>query len=379
MTKTNTIRAAALAALVATPFASVPAAGPFQVRRSSVAQEVSTAPPIATVATSPYDEDVVSTFSVSDFYYEVYDASGVALAISVQLNPVTQVIRIGFDDGNPASAPVSASASSLAVVPSTILADGLQSATITVVPRDADGVRLGTGLSISLDASLLWPAQLSGPIVDLGDGSYEAHAVAIVPGTGTVRAVVEGVGLSAQPTIVATPLDPSGSLRDLAISMLAGLAGPAGPLSTLQAEAGEGSPQAQDLAEAIARANAALATLVEGDTSKDENVLKIDFDAILTLVEGVMESPGSLDPQDVRDVMDDLIGIARLIVQWHIDRASDACGVCDGSVNTMKVCYAVSALDEGDALREAVDPDWGKIVDVYAQAVEWALQAFHGC
>src|SRR5262245_23233986 len=276
MTKTNTIRAAALAALVSAPFVSVPAAGPFQVRRSSVAQEVSTAPPVATVATSPYDEDVVSTFSASDFYYEVYDASGSALAISVQLNPATHAIRIGFDDGNPTSAPVSASASSLTVAPSSILADGLQTATITVVPRDADGVMLGTGLAIAIDAPLLWPAQLSGPVVDLGNGSYQAHAVALVPGTGVVRAVVEGVTLSGLPPIVAPPLDPSGSLRDRAIAMLSGLTGSGGPLAALEAQAGPGSPQAQALAEAISRAREAIAVLVAGDTTRDENVVKTD-------------------------------------------------------------------------------------------------------
>ena len=47
----GTIRAAALVALVATPFAIAPAAGPFQVRRATSAQLVSTAPPLATIAT----------------------------------------------------------------------------------------------------------------------------------------------------------------------------------------------------------------------------------------------------------------------------------------------------------------------------------------
>lgn len=373
------IRAATLAILVATPFVSVPAAGPFQVRRAAIAQAVSAAPPVATVATSPYDEDLVSTLSATDFYYEVYDASGSQLAISVLMNPVTHVIRIGFDDANATSAPVNASASSVAVAPASILADGVQAATITVEPRDADGALLGTGLTIALDASLLWPAHLSGPVVDLGNGTYQAQAVASVSGTGSVRVVVEGVSLAALPTITATPLDPSGSLRDLAIATLSGMTGPGGPLAALAADAGSGTPQAAALAAATARANQALATLVNGDTTRDDNVLKTDFDAVFDLLEGVMASPGALDPQDVRDTMDDLLGVARLIAEWHIERASGACGVCEGSGDPRKVCNAIASMTSADAMRAAISPDWSAVVDEYARAVEWALQALHGC
>lgn len=379
MTKNQMIRAAALAVLVATPFASVPAVGPFQVRRATTAQAVSSAPPLATIATSPFDDDAGSTFVASDYYYEVYDASGEALEISVQLNPVTHRIRIGFDDANAASAPVDASASSIAVAPASILADGRQTATLTVEPRDADGVLLGRGLTITADPSLLWPAHLSGPFVDFGDGSYQALAVASVPGTGSVRVIVEGVRLAALPTITATPLDPSGSLRDLAIATLSGMTGQGGPLAALSAGTGSGGPQAAALAAATARANQALATLVNGDTMRDENVLKTDFDAVLDLLEGVMASPGALDAQDVRDTMDDLLGVARLIAEWHIERASDACGVCEGSGDPRKVCNAITSMASADAMRAAISPNWGAVVDEYARAVEWALQAFHGC
>jgi hypothetical protein len=379
MTTNDMIRAAALAALVATPFASVPAAGPFQVRRATAPQAVSSAPPLATIATSPFDDDFASMLSVSDFYYQVYNASGSALSISVQTNPATHTIRIGFDDSNTASAPVDASLSSIAVAPSSIQADGLQTALITVEPGDADGVLLGTGLSIAIDASLLWPAQLSGPIVDLGDGSYQALAVASVPGTGSVRAIVEGVSLTALPTITATPLDPSGSLRDLAITMLSGMTGSGGPFEALISAAGPGTPQAAALAAARARANAALATLANDDPNRDDNVLKTDLDAVLSLLAGVLASPGTLDPQDVRDTMDDLLGVARLIAQWHIERATTACGVCDGSGNPNRLCDAIASFAEADEMRAAIDPDWTAVVDAYAWAVERALQAYHSC
>lgn len=228
MNKNHTIRAAAVVAILTTPFASVPATGPFQLRKATTAAAVFTAPAAATVVISPYDgEPLVS--GGTRYYYGVYDAAGQALDISVQPNTVTQTIRISFNDGNAASAPVNATVSSLTVAPASISADGLQMSTITIVPRDANGVNLGRGLAIAIDASLLWPAQLTGPVVDLGDGSYRATARAVVPGTGTVRAVVEGVDLAALPTITATAPDPAASRRDLAIAQLAGLAGAGGP------------------------------------------------------------------------------------------------------------------------------------------------------
>lgn len=373
------IRAAALAALVAAPFASVPAAGPFQVRRATTAQAVSAAPPLATIATSPYDGDTASLMSATSYYYGVFDASGSALAISVQTNLATRAIRIGFDDGNPASAPVAAGASSVEVAPATIRADGLQTASITIMPRDANGVLLGRGLAIVVDASLLWPAHLSGPIADLGDGSYVALAVASIPGTGAVRVVVEGVSLAPLPAITATSLDPSGSLRDLAIATLSGMTGTGGPFAALTASAGAGTPQAAAIAAAMARAQAALVTLANDDPTRDDNVLKTDFDAVLSLLAPVLASPGALNVQDVRDTMDDLLGVARQIAQWHVDRATAACGVCDGSGQPKKVCDAIATLANADLLRAAISPDWSAVVDEYARAVERALQAAHAC
>jgi hypothetical protein len=249
---------------------------------------------------------------------------------------------------------------------------------ITITPRDANGVLLGRGLSMFIDSSLLWPAHLSGPIVDLGDGSYAATAVASVPGTGAVRVVVESVSLAPLPTITATALDPSGSLRDLALAELAGMTGAGGPFDALFAGAGAGTPQAAAVAAAKARANAALVTLANDDPARDDNVLKTDLDAVLSLLAGVQASPGALDPMDVRDAMDDLLDIARLIAEWHVERATAACGDCDPS-GTKKVCYAIAAMADADAMRAAVNVDYAAVVDAYAWAVERALQAVQGC
>jgi hypothetical protein len=379
MKKQTPIRALVLAALVATPFASVPAAGPFQVRRATAASAVATAPPYATVATSPYDGDAASMASATSYYYAVYDASGQALNISVQKNPVTHAIRIGFDDGNAASAPVDATRSTVTVAPASIRADGLQTAAITVVPRDGNGVLLGRGLAVAIDAALLWPASLAGPVVDLGDGSYRATVAASTPGTGSVRVVVEAIPLTASPAIAATPVDPSASLRDLAISDLTGITSAGGPLAGLLSQAGVGSPQGAAVSAALANAQSALVTLANGDVSRDDNVLKTGLDTVLSQLAGVLASPGSLDPLDVRDAMDDLLGVARMIAAWHVEQAVLSCGACNGAGSPMKVCDAQAALDQADAMRAAVSPNWSATVDAYAWAVERALQAVQAC
>jgi hypothetical protein len=157
------------------------------------------------------------------------------------------------------------------------------------------------------------------------------------------------------------------------------LTGPGGSLAALAASAGGGSPQDAAIADAIDRANRALRSLVNGDVSRDDNVLKTDFDAILGLLDGVLASPGTLTPLDVRDAMDDLVDIARMIAQWHVDNASAACGVCEDLGIHSKLCDAMAEMDAADAMRSAVSPYWSGIVDGYARAVQEALQALQHC
>jgi hypothetical protein len=377
MTKNTITLAAAVVALLAIPFSTVPAAGPFQLRRATTAAAVSTAPPLATIAISPYDGEPLVSGGTS-YYYAVYDASSQALNISVQSNTVTQTIRISFNDGNPASAPVSAAVSSLTVAPASITANGLQTATITVVPRDANGVILGVGLAVAIDPSLLWPAQLTGPVVDLGDGSYRATATALVPGTGTVRVVVEGVDLAALPTITATATS-AASLRELAILQLQGLASAGGPLAAFAATAGPGTPQYGQTNGAINAIQAAVNSLANGDLDNDDNVVKTLLGNAIYELELALNNPGPLNPLDVRDSMDDVLGAARLIAAWHLDRATATCGACDASGNPHKLCNAVTTFETADAMRAAINPDWGAIVDEYALAITQALQAVQAC
>jgi hypothetical protein len=378
MTKHNAIRTALLAALVACSFVGVPAAGPFQVRRATTGAGVVGAPPVATIATAPYDGESLAAGGVN-YYYGVFDASGTALDISAQAIKATQTIRIGFDDGNPTSAPVNANASSVAVSPASIVADGIQFSVITVVPTDANGVLLGRGLSITIDPALLWPAHLTGGITDLGTGTYVATAVSSIAGTGTVRVVVEGVSLSSMPMITANPVDPSGSLRDLAIQQLTGLTGAGGPLARLAAEAAPGTEQASSIAAARNSANLALSNLVNNSSSQDANVLTGSLEAAVAHLMDVEAHPGSVDALDVRDALDDLMGVARLVALWHIQGAESACGVCNGSANSSNVCGADSQLATGDTLRGASSPNWTAIIEHYASATQLADQATQSC
>jgi hypothetical protein len=378
MRKHNAIRAAALVALLTASFGPALAAGPFQLRRATTAQAVATSPAVAVFATSPYDGEPIASGGVS-YDYGVYDASGTMLDISVFVNPVTQTLRIGFDDGNPASAPVNASMSLITVVPATIHADGLQVAVISIVPRDVNGVLLGRGLSVAVDPTLLWPAQLAGPVVDVGDGSYVAQAVASVPGTGSVRAVVEGIALAPTPTITVSPVDSSMSLRDLAIAELIGETSGGGPIAGLIAEAGPSTPQSAALNGAINAINATATMLANNGPSADDNALKTQLGEAMAELEEVASSPGTVNPLDLRDAMDDLLGIERLVAQWHLDQAVSVCGVCAASGSGKKVCDAVTALASADAMRAAANPDWTAALDEYATAVTLALQAQHSC
>src|SRR5262245_30230110 len=113
------MRVAVLAVVLAAPINSVWALGPFQVRRATEASSVCSAPPVAVVSTSPYDGESMGTGVSYD--YQVFDASGSAVAIAVQKNFVTQTLRISFDDGDAASSPVDGLQSSVTVEPASIV------------------------------------------------------------------------------------------------------------------------------------------------------------------------------------------------------------------------------------------------------------------
>src|SRR5580765_499882 len=180
------------ASLVAASTVTVRAAT-FRIQRVQDAAQVATAPPVAIVTSSPFDDAPTRLSDGTDYFYEVTDQSGHALTIAVQRNPILGGVRVSFDDGDPASAHVAAAASSVAVAPSSIRADGVQAAVALIVPRDLQGVPLGRGLAVSVDAAVLWPGHLSGAVEDVGDGSYRARILSSIPGSGRLDVTVEGV------------------------------------------------------------------------------------------------------------------------------------------------------------------------------------------
>lgn len=350
----------------------------FTVRRTTSPATVDLSAPVATVQSSPYDDAPARLADGENYYYAVLDAAGRSVPVAALRNGALGCLRLSFDDGNPASAPVSATQSSLTVAPSSVRADGLQAAIATIVPRDGNGVLLGRGLTVTVDASLLWPGRLDAPVEDLGDGSYRARIVSDVPGRGMVDVAVEGVSLFATPTLDFTPLDPEGSLRDLAILRLRDMTAAGSRFADLLAAAGSGSAQAEGIQDAWTDASQALQTLANGDTSHDDNVLKSGLDEALKSLAPLLDRPGALDPADVQDLMNDLLDTARLVAAYHLDLAARGCGACAGG-SPRKVCEAGDALDAADALRESVRANWSDIVDGYARSVALSLQAEHGC
>ena len=97
-------------------------------------------------------------------------------------------------------APVHAGLSSVVVAPSIIHADGVDQAVVTIIPRDADGIALGTGLDLQVGTASLWPGRVTGAVDDLGNGTYMVRVVSAFPGSGTVQVTVEGIALKATPS-----------------------------------------------------------------------------------------------------------------------------------------------------------------------------------
>lgn len=346
----NTKRLATLLISTAAASAALGAVGPFQVHRELESSSLDGgAATVAVVTAAPFDETALRSHDASNYFYAVYDATGARLDISVQSLPGTGVIRLGFDDGDPGSAPVSAGTSMVGAAPASIPANGVSMATITIVPKDASGQMLGRGLTVSVDAALLWPLKLQGAVQDLGDGSYRAVATASVPGTGSVVVNVEGVVLASSPSVEATPL--AGSLRDQAILQLRDLTEGGGRLDTAA------------MGPARNRALEALVTLTGDDPERDDNALKTDLD-------GAIGALMALDTPEAKELIDDLVEIARMIATWNVDQAVQACGSAD---------VAEEALADADAMngRPSVSP--GTVVDAYAWAIERALQALQHC
>ena len=154
---------------------------------------------------NPFD-DAAGTLSDGRTYFYLVDNFGRStLLLSVQADRASDSVRLGFDDGNPRSAQVDVAHSLVSVGGSAVPADGTTPATVTIVPQDASGTLLGSGLALSVDAASLLPG-VAGPIQDMGNGAYRLDVTSSSAGTGVVSVTVEGLNLAARPNVsFATP------------------------------------------------------------------------------------------------------------------------------------------------------------------------------
>jgi hypothetical protein len=174
----------------------------FGVRRSTDPSTVRSTALHALPLTSPFDDDPGSLSDGQFYFYVVESAAQMPLRLSVHPNFSLDAVRLGFNDGNPASADPEPGLSSVQATPDTIPADGVAVAMVVVVPRDADGVELGSGLSLSVDQGQLLPGVLAGPVEDLGNGSYRFPVASTTGGVGTASVSVEGVLLLDAPSVL---------------------------------------------------------------------------------------------------------------------------------------------------------------------------------
>ena len=174
----------------------------YMVRRHGNPWEVRGADPMATVLSAPFD-DLPGTLGDGQIYYYVMEReTGVPVSISAHPNTASDSVRLGFDDHDALSAPVHAALSSVSVSdPSSIQADGTSFVTVTVVPLDSNGVRIGGGCELDIDQVQLSPGVMAGPVEDHFNGIYSFKVTSISTGTAQVKVSVEGVALNDAPQI----------------------------------------------------------------------------------------------------------------------------------------------------------------------------------
>ncbi len=317
---------------------------------------------MAVVANGPFDDGPGILSDGLLHFYVVTDALGAPLTVSVDKHVALDTVRIGFDDGNPLSAPVDPQLSTVLAEPDSVPADGLALITIRIVPRDAGGVPLGSGLDVRLAAGGLWPGSLAGPIVDNGDGTYVARVRSSLPGVGQAWVAVEGVDLADEPALTYTEAGEA-SLREQAILRLENLTATGGIFDQLQDELEPGQAPGDEIAEALAATLDALAALYAFD---DEDAISVDLTAAVTqLAQALNDAQGALADQ-IRGLLSHLLDSARLLALHHINEAEAGCGVC-GQGGPDLLCAARKDFDKAEAEREsafaAAIRDYGKALD----------------
>ncbi|MDP2339919.1 MAG: Ig-like domain-containing protein [Deltaproteobacteria bacterium] len=147
----------------------------------------------------------VQTFSAGDSGVRVFE--NVVLKTSgpraVTATDVDNPIRRGTVSVNVQPAQLSAATSTVSSSASSLEANGVATAVITVVPKDSLGNRRGPGETVSLTTTR---GTLQGVVVDVGDGTYrQTFRVDTSTGSATITATVSGLILTQRASIAFVP------------------------------------------------------------------------------------------------------------------------------------------------------------------------------
>jgi hypothetical protein len=371
--------ALAIAFLVLSASAAVMAGPPFDICRSTDPSQLGSVAPLDVVSTAPYDDDLDLLDDGETYYYMVRDDGAQRVPLSIHKNLVLNTVRIGFDDANPLSAPVDPSLSRVVASPDTVPADGISVASVIVTPRDSDGIPLGAGLDIEIDAVALWPGSIEGEVIDRGDGSYEIRIVSSMTGTGDVWVSVEGIALNDAPVITFEEAgDPMG-LRELGRAQLDDMTEDGGLFEQVLTGLDPAEdPGAEKVSEAWDDALVALENLPAGDLSGDSGAIDNELKSAVGNLVAALDDPGDVDPGDILSLIDYLLDAARWVALEHLELAEESCGPC-GESSSDKVCEAEQALADADAERESGDPDYEQAANLYGTAVDKAGDAVDDC
>jgi hypothetical protein len=352
------------------------AAEPYTIRSSDDPVDVPNAVPIAVVATSPFDDDSGILSDGLDHYYLVTDAAGQPVLIAVEKNPVLDTLRISFDDANPYSAPVDPGLSTVTVVPSTIDADGVSQAVVTIIPRDSQGVALGTGLAIEIDTASLWPGWVAGTVEDLGNGVYVVRVVSVFTGSGSVQIAVEGIAITATPAVYYEEALGSGTLLEQAIRLFEDVTDNGGDFDQLLALV---SGDAADIVdEALNHTLDALTLLLYPDSGGHGEAVGRHMKRA---IEDLIVLTGMVDAETAGEVINlihSLLEAGRKVAMYYILETSAECGTCS-ETGEKNLCKAEASLALGDSAWQATPPDYMTAITKYGIAVEQALKGADVC
>ena len=173
--------------------------------------------------------------------------------------------------------------------------------------------------------------------------------------------------------------DGGGTLRDLSIARLEALVMPGGTIDQLLAGTSPDEPAVDDILFARECLQRALDDFLSG-SARDDNAMKIWFDAALAALQDARLYLGSLSPYQIAQLEKEIVDIARLIASYHLELAVAACGACDDATGQpAKVCGARDALADGDVVRNTYGSRPHEAVDLYAFSASWSLQAQDQC